>query len=317
MNRSSIIAIAILAFAAVLPLFGKSYIAFVLGSAALYFIVAVSLNVLVGLSGQVSIGHAAFWALGAYGSALVVTKLGLPFWIGIAAGTLISTIFGIAVAIPALRIQGHYLAIATLAFALFIEKVLHEWEGLTGGRAGIFVPRPSLFGYQLSSDRDYYWLLLIVCALVAFIASNLQRSQTGRALQALRMSPTAAQSCGIDRRRAMIVVFGISAALCGLSGALYAHFIGYLSASTFSLETSLSFITMVVIGGTGSIAGALMAGLFLAIAPEVLRGFGTLQMVIYGVLLLLCVIFLPRGLASLPSVIRARLRSKQLNKAVR
>lgn len=310
MNRSFLMASAVVIVAAILPFAGKAYLSFVLCSAAVYFIVALSLNVLVGLGGQISIGHAAFWALGAYGSALAVTKLGLPFIVGVFVGGSLAAVVGMLVAFPALRIQGHYLTIATLAFALFVEQVLHEWDSVTGGRAGIFVPRPEIFGFEIADDREYFLLLLGICVIIAWVIWNLQRSQTGRALMALRMSPTAAQCCGINRRVAMISVFTISACLCGISGALYAHFIGYLSASTFSLGTSLSFLTMVVIGGTGSIAGALMAALFLAFAPEILRQVGDLQMVIYGVLLLLCVIFVPSGLAGIPGMVREYMRRR-------
>ncbi|MFZ5792136.1 MAG: branched-chain amino acid ABC transporter permease [Pseudomonadota bacterium] len=287
-----------------LPWFGRAYLSFVLCTVAVYFIVALALNLLVAQAGQISIGHAAFWALGAYGTAILVTKLNLPFVVGVLGGGAVAGLLGALVAIPALRLQGHYLAIATLGFALFIQQVLHEWEGLTGGRAGMFVPRPELGGYELSSDIQYYYLLVAVCIVLAWMSWNLNRSRTGRALMALRMSSTAAASCGINRTRSLITVFALSAFLTGISGALYAHLVGYLSVSTFTLGTSLSFLTMIVVGGIGRLSGALAGALFLTLAPEYLREFGDAQMVLYGLILVLVMLFLPGGIVSLPQRLR-------------
>ncbi len=283
-----------------LPWLGGSYVDFILCTIAAYFIVALALNILVAQAGQVSIGHAAFWALGAYGSAILVTKVGFPFLLGVIAGGVIAGLFGLLVAIPALRVQGHYLAIATLAFALVIEQVLHEWEGLTGGRTGMFVPRPSFFGAELLADQYYYYVIVAVGALFAWAAHNLKRFPSGRALMALRLSPTAAQCCGISRSRSLITAFVLSAFLTGISGALYAHLVGYLSVSTFTLTASLSFLTMIVIGGLGRLSGAVLGAAFLALAPELMRDMGEAQMVVYGVILVVVMLTLPGGLASLP-----------------
>jgi branched-chain amino acid transport system permease protein len=265
----------------------------------IYALVALGLNVLLGMGGQISIGHAAFWAVGAYASALTVIKLGLPFLIGVTAGGIIAAIFGALVALPALRVQGHYLAIATLAFAVLVQQVLFEWETLTGGRQGLFVPRPSLFGVELESDFAYYYLLLAIFLVIAWMTGNFAKSHTGRSLAALRMSPVAAQCCGIPRARHIIIAFAISAFYTGISGALYGHLLGHLSTETFSLAVSLSFLTMAVIGGLHSRAGALLGGTYLALAPEFLREFKDAQMVIYGITLILCMQFLPGGLISI------------------
>ncbi|PWB58999.1 MAG: branched-chain amino acid ABC transporter permease [Bradyrhizobiaceae bacterium] len=272
---------------------------YILATVMIYAIVALSLNVLIGMGGQISIGHAGFWALGAYGSALVVIKLGFPFLAGVLVGGLVAAIFGALVALPALRVQGHYLAIATLGFALFVQQVLFEWEGLTGGRQGLFVPRPSLFGYELQTDFSYYYVLLAVFLLLAWITGNFAGSHTGRSLMALKMSSVAAECCGIARPIHIIIAFTISAFFTGVSGALYGHLLGHLSTETFSLAVSLSFLTMAVIGGLHSRAGALLGGAYLALAPELLREFKDAQMVIYGITLILCVQFLPGGLISL------------------
>jgi branched-chain amino acid transport system permease protein len=299
-SRSALLLALAAALIVALPWFGRAYLSFVLCTIAVHFIVALALNLLVAQAGQISIGHAAFWALGAYGTAILVTKLNLPFLVGVLGGGAVAGLIGAMVAIPALRLQGHYLAIATLGFALFVQQVLHEWEGLTGGRAGMFVPRPELAGYELSTDFQYYYVLVAVCAVLAWMSRNLARSRTGRALMALRMSATAAASCGIDRARNLIMVFALSAFLTGVSGALYAHLVGYLSVSTFTLGTSLSFLTMIVVGGVGRLSGALAGAVFLTLAPEYLRGFGDAQMVLYGLILVLVMLFLPGGIVSLP-----------------
>ena len=270
-----------------LPFGLGNYGYYILTTIMIYAIVSLSLNVLIGMGGQISIGHAGFWALGAYASALSVVKLGFPFLLGVALGGIVAALFGALVALPALRVQGHYLAIATLGFALFIQQVLFEWEWLTGGRQGLFVPRPSLFGVELQSDFSYYYVLLAMFLLLAWITGNFARSHTGRSLMALRMSTVAAECCGIARARHIIIAFVMSAFFTGISGALYGHLLGHLSTETFSLAVSLSFLTMAVIGGLHSRAGALLGGAYLALAPEILREFKDAQMVIYGVTLIL------------------------------
>jgi len=286
-----------------LPLGLGNYGYYILAVIMIYAMVALGLNVLIGMGGQISIGHAGFWALGAYASALSVIKLGLPFLVGVAIGGVVAAAFGALVALPALRVQGHYLAIATLGFALVVQQVLFEWEWLTGGRQGLFVPRPSLFGIELASDFGYYYLLLALFLLLAWVTGNFAKSHTGRSLMALRMSTIAAECCGIPRPKHIIIAFAISAFFTGVSGALYGHLLGHLSTETFSLAASLSFLTMAVIGGLHSRAGALLGGAYLALAPEVMREFKDAQMVIYGVTLILFMQFLPGGLISLPDLV--------------
>lgn len=287
------------------PLFLSNYGWFILATTMVYALVALSLNVLIGMAGQISIGHAGFWALGAYASAIAMQNFGVPFILAILLGGAVAAVFGAIVALPALRVSGHYLAIATLAFAILVQQLLFEWESVTGGRQGLSVPRPSL-GVELTSDFSYYYFLLALFLAAAWIVRNLRRSLTGRSLAALKQSAVAAQCAGISRARHIILAFALSGFLTGVSGALYGSLIGRLSTETFSLTASLSFLTMAVIGGLGSEVGALLGAAFLAFAPEVLRQFKDAEMVIYGVILVLCMRFLPHGLASL-----ARPRSKE------
>jgi len=290
--------LAALAALLVLPLFVSNYGYFILATTMVYALVALSLNVLIGMAGQISIGHAGFWALGAYASAIAMERFGVPFVLAVLLAGAVAAAFGALVALPALRVSGHYLAIATLAFALVVQQVLFEWESVTGGRQGLAVPRPSL-GAELESDFSYYYFLLALFLLAAWMVRNLRRSFTGRSFMALRMSAVAAQCAGISRARHIILAFAISAFLTGVSGALYGSLIGRLSTETFSLTASLSFLTMAVIGGLGREAGALLGALFLALAPEVLRELKDAEMVVYGLILVLCMQFLPNGLVSL------------------
>jgi branched-chain amino acid transport system permease protein len=310
MNARNLVTFLVVAALAALPFGLGNYGYYILASVMIYAMVGLSLNILIGMGGQISIGHAGFWALGAYASAIVVTKAGLPFFVGVLAGGIVAGLFGALVALPALRVQGHYLAIATLGFALFVQQMLFEWESLTGGRQGLFVPRPSLFGAEMQSDFGYYYVLLAIFLLLAWIAGNFAKSHTGRSLMALRMSAVAAECCGISRPKHVIIAFATSAFFTGFSGALFGHLLGHLSTETFSLAASLSFLSMAVIGGLHSRGGALLGGLYLALAPEVLREFKDAQMVIYGVLLILCVQFLPGGLISIVDVVRSRLGRK-------
>ena len=304
MTADRVKAVVLVVAAAAAPLVLGNYGHFIVASVLIYFLIALSLNILIGMAGQISIGHAGFWALGAYGSALVVTKIGAPFLVGVLAGGLIAAVFGALVALPALRVQGHYLAIATLSFAILVQQVLFEWESLTGGRQGLAVPRPEILGYVLEEDRAYIYVLIVIATGFAWATENLRRSHSGRSLMMLKASPIAAQMSGINRARQLIVAFAASAFLMGVSGALYAHLIGFLSTETFALGASLSFLCMAVIGGLNSYIGALLGALYLALAPEAFRELKDAQMVVYGVALILCMRFLPGGLASLPDVIR-------------
>jgi branched-chain amino acid transport system permease protein len=280
---------------------------YILATMMMYALVGLSLNILIGMGGQISIGHAGFWALGAYAAAIAMQTFGVPFILAIFVGGIVAGAFGVLVTLPALRVQGHYLAIATLAFALVVQQVLFEWESMTGGRQGLSVPRPSLFGHLLGSDFAYYYFLLALFLVCAWVTRNLRTSLAGRSMMALKASAVAAQCAGISRAKHIILAFALSAFFTGISGALYGCLIGRLSTETFSLTASLSFLTMAVIGGLGSELGALLGAAFLTLAPEVLRELQDAQMVVYGVALVLCMQFLPNGLASLGEHLR-RLR---------
>lgn len=308
-RRLAHVALCLLALA--LPLAGGNYLHFLLASVLVYTLVGLGTVVLTGWGGYISLGHAALWAVGAYGSALLQTRLGLPFLLAVPLAGLLTALFGALIALPALRVQGHYLAIATLGFALLLQQVLFEWESLTGGRQGLFVPRPSLFGHELASDFEYVYLLMGIVALAVWIVRNFRRSPTGNNLVLLKLNPIAAQCGGASRAFHLFVAFTLSAFLTGVSGALYGALIGFLSTETFTLATSVAFLTLAVVGGIESLWGALLGAIFLTFAPELMRSFKGGQTVVYGVTLMLCIHLLPGGFASLPAQLRALWKRKK------
>ena len=272
----------------------------------IYAIVAVGLMLLAGFTGQFSIGHAAFMGVGAYTEAYLAAR-GWPFPLSMACAMGLSAAVGVVVGLPALRVKGMYLGIATLSFGFIVEEVLARWESVTGGNAGKSVPSAAFFGWTLDSPEAFY-LLCLVCVVGSTLAVlNLLRSPTGRAFVAIRDSEISAQSMGIHLARYKSMSFAISAALAGLGGALYAHKMQFISPEQFSLVQSIDLLLMVVIGGLGSMHGAFLGAVFLIGMPQLISlgkdflpaaiGQATgLQGVVYGVVLIAFVMLEPMGL---------------------
>ncbi len=287
-------------------------------------IVVVGLALLFGYAGQISLGHAAFYGIGAYVSAWLVAPapkgMGLPWPVGPLAAIAVATAAGLVLAVPTMRLKGHYLAMATLGFGEIMTVVFVEARAFTGGPDGLSgIPFPTLGGYVMRSAAENYWLVWAVLGVCMLLASNLVRSRPGRALRALHASEAAARACGVDVSRAKIAVFALSAGLAGLAGSLYAHFVGFISPSTFGLQASVLFVAMVVLGGMGSLWGALVGAALLTLVqfPDVVLP-GLPQQVadvlqdwqpdIYGLTLILVMLFAPRGLAGIARAIGDRLR---------
>jgi branched-chain amino acid transport system permease protein len=272
----------------------------------IYSIVGLGLMLLAGFTGQVSIGHAAFLGVGAYTQAYL-TNLGVPFPIALVVATLLSAGVGVVVGVPALRVKGIYLGIATLAFGFIVEEVFARWESVTGGNAGIHVKAPNVFGWKLSSDTEFYYLCLVLCIAVTIGVLNLLRSPTGRAFVAIRDSEISAQSMGINLAYYKGLSFALSAAMAGIAGALYAHKMQFLSPDQFSLIQSVDLLLLVVVGGLGFVHGAFLGAIFLITMPQLIAlgkdllppaigGAAGLQAVIYGIVLVVFVLFEPMGL---------------------
>tara|TARA_A100001037_G_scaffold34383_1_gene26728 strand:+ start:8913 stop:9989 length:1077 start_codon:yes stop_codon:yes gene_type:complete len=233
----------------------------------IYAIAGIGLMLLVGFTGLVSLGHAAFLAVGAYTHAYLM-NLGVPLPVALACATVFSAVIGGLVGIPALRMTGIYLAVATLAFAVIVEQVLTHWVSVTGGFRGMAVARAELFGMDLGRPAPFYYLCLLVLIGCMFAAMNLLRSPTGRAMVAVRDSETSAQSMGIHINRTKGLAFAVSAAFTGLAGGLFAHRIGYLAPDAFTLLTSIQLLLMVVVGGLGSLHGVVFGAIFIGLLPQ-------------------------------------------------
>jgi branched-chain amino acid transport system permease protein len=272
----------------------------------IYSIVGLGLMLLAGFTGQFSIGHAAFLGTGAYTQA-VLTGMGWPFPLALAAAAALSAGVGVIVGIPALRVKGIYLGIATLSFGFIVEEVLARWESVTGGNAGMHVKAPDFFGLTLDGSDSFYYLCLLICGSVTLGVLNLLRSPTGRAFVAIRDSEISAQSLGVHLAYYKGLAFAISAALAGVAGALYAHTLRFISPDQFSLIQSVDLLLLVVVGGLGSIHGAFLGAIFLITMPQLIalgKDFlpaaigqaAGLQAVVYGVVLVGFVLFEPMGL---------------------
>ena len=281
---------ALLAASAVaLPLLtANTYYLYLACSVGLLTIVTAGLNVLAGFTGQISLGHAGFYALGAYGAALGVTRLGWPAWLGVISGLGLAAAVGAAVAGAALRVSGPYLAMVTIAFGIIVESVLIEWIAVTGGPGGVFnIPKPSI---QVS-----YWIIVAVAALSLWLIANLRRSAWGRGFLAVKGSEVAAESLGLSAYYLRIVAFTVSAAFAGVAGALFAFLNGYISPDSFTLQNSIVFLLALLFGGLGSTAGPVIGSLALTVLPELLTGLSDYRLMLYGVLLLASTYWLPSG----------------------
>lgn len=276
----------------------NEYYVSILILACINAMIVVGLNLLMGYAGQVSLGHAAFFGLGAYATAILTTTYGAPIPLGMIAGIALAAVVAWLIGIPALKLKGHYLAMATLGFGVIVYIVFNETVDLTGGPSGfVGIPRLSLFGLSFDSDLSYYILLSVLLCLVALFALNLIDSRTGRALRAIHVSEKAAQAAGIDIAKYKLFIFVLSAMFAALAGVLYAHYLCFVAPSSFGFHFSVQLVVMAVLGGMASIWGAVAGAFFLTALPEFLRGFEDIDILIYGAILILCVMFMPDGIA--------------------
>ena len=286
---------------AVLPAYFVAQITFVL----IYGLIGIGLIVLTGYTGLISLGHAAFVAVGAYTEAALLAR-GIPFLAALPMAGLASALAGVVVGIPALRLRGLYLAIATLAFGFIAEIAIARWEGVTGGNSGLAVERAAVLGFDFDGARFYYLCLTVLVVCLGAVL-NILRSPTGRALKAIRDSEVSAQAMGVNLSLFKTLAFGLSALLAGLGGALYAHMITYISPEQFGLNLSIELLMMVVIGGVGWLHGAFLGAAFVIALPQVIAvakdylpqqiGHQTgLQPVVFGAVILFFVLAEPTGL---------------------
>jgi branched-chain amino acid transport system permease protein len=287
------------------PLLAGEYVMSQLQFICIYAIVGLGLMLLVGFTGQISLGHAAFLAIGAYTEALLQAR-GVPFFVSLPVAALLSAGFGWVLGLPALRLKGIYLAIATLAFNVIVEEAIARWEGLTGGNSGLHLKPVELFGIKLDDDASFYYLCLGLAILSILAVLNLLRSPTGRAFVAIRDSEVSASCMGVNLATYKTMSFALSAALAGVAGALYAHKVAFISPEQFTLVQSIELVTIVILGGVGFVHGAVLGAAFVIVLPQLISlakdympsnvaGSG-LQAVVFGLVLIVFIIFEPLGL---------------------
>jgi branched-chain amino acid transport system permease protein len=275
---------------------GGDYFVYLLSLVGIFSLVSIGLNLLVGFSGQISLGHAGFFGIGAYASAILSLRLGLPFWLAIPAAALLTTLLGALIALPALRLRNLYLAIATLGMGIVAQRGLFEWRDITGGGAGLQVPIPALGRYSLAGGQQMMWVILAVLAAGTWTAVQVARGRTGRALTMLRESEIAAGCLGIQVARYKVIAFALSAFYTAVAGGLYANLVRYLNPESFGANMSIMFLAMTIIGGLGSIPGAILGAVFYVIVPEALRGFKDAPGLVFGLAMLLVMVLMPAGL---------------------
>jgi branched-chain amino acid transport system permease protein len=299
MRRSALLIVIGLGLLAALPLVATSYHLYLVELAMINVIIAVGLNLLSGNCGQISLCNASFMGIGAYCTALCTTRLGLPTLIALPASAIISALLGAALGYPARRLSGLYLALTTLGFLELVGIVIEEFPDYTGGIRGLKVPRPEIFGFSLQSNVSLYFFVFVLTVGAVAVGYNVQRSRYGRAFDAVRQSPFAAQALGIPVARIKVIAFSLNAAFAGFAGGLLAEVVGFIDPPEFGILTSIQHITFIVVGGLGSIVGSIAGAVLLTALPEALRGVQEYGELIYGFILLGTLLFLPRGLVGL------------------
>jgi branched-chain amino acid transport system permease protein len=281
----------------IVPLFASPYLTSVAIVVALHALPALALALVMGFAGQISLGHAAFYGLGAYGSALLALRLGLSPWLATPVATAVTGAIAYALGRAIFRLRGHHLALATLGLGIMVSICFVELRGLTGGSIGLSaIPTYALLGLDFASDDTFFFLAWSVVALAFVAAGNLVDSPTGLAIRGLGDSERAVASLGIDAARLKCRILALSAMLAALGGALYAHYIGFISPQPFGVGFSIKLLVMVAIGGFQSIGGVLAGVAFATVVTEPLQDLGYYDVVVFGVLLVVITIFCPAGL---------------------
>lgn len=299
-----------LALLAVLPwLITNIYYLHLINLSVITIILVLGLNLLTGYTGQISIGHAAFYAIGAYSSAILSTRYGLSFWLSMPLAGIIAAALGYVIGRPTLRLKGAYLAVASIGIGEITQMVLTNWTGFTGGSLGIKgIKAPVFFGYELSSDTAYYYMLAVIFLIAYYLVIRIIDSELGRAFKSIREDELAAQFMGVDVAKLKVLSFTISTFLAGIAGSLFAHLQGYVSPAGFGFTQSVSFLIMILAGGLGYKAGPIIGVLLLTFAREGFRFFNDFQLVVYGVLLILIIVFMPRGIAGYVERLRVKVK---------
>jgi branched-chain amino acid transport system permease protein len=309
----------------VAPFIVSPYMLYVLNTIGIAAIAAIGLNILVGYTGQISLGHGAFFGVGAYAAAILATRLGVGFYFAIPAAGIITALVGMVFGIPSGRLKGLYLTIATLAGQFIIEYVLVHWDSLTKGTMGITIPAAKIFQWEIAGDRAFFFLIFISLVLTTWFAVNIMRSKYGRAFIAIRDNDRAAEGMGIPIFKYKLLSFAISSFYAGFAGALWAYYMVSITAEPFNLSLSVEYIAMVIIGGMGNIPGAIFGAAFITLLNELLRyitgllmnigvitgsglNMAPLREFVFGLSIVLFILLEPRGIAELWRILRSSFR---------
>lgn len=297
--------------------FTTAYDIVLLNTALMFTVIVLGFNFIYGFAGIFSLAQAAFWGIGAYTSALLTVDYNAPVWVGFLVAGIVASLFGLLIGVPTLKLKSHYLTLATLGFAEAVRMVLMNFERLTHGAQGIKnIPAPVLGPLVIDSPYKFYYLNLAVVALAVLFGIRLMNSRIGRALNATRDDELAAGATGVNVTYARVIAFAISAFWAGIGGSLWAHFFGYISPETFDLFAIIRFTSMLVIGGAGTIAGPIIGTFILTYLPEWLKILQDYYMAIYGLSLIVVLVFAPKGIWGLvekiPSLLRLDRKPEEL-----
>jgi branched-chain amino acid transport system permease protein len=298
--------------AVLFPFVAGDYLLYLANLMGVLALSALGLNILIGFTGQISLGHAAFMGVGAYATAILASRLGVPFWLSIPAGGALACGAGMVVGVPSLRIKGLYLAIATLAAQVIFEWIFTNWTSVTGGIRGLNVAPASLAGWRIDTDARAYFLIMTVAVAHYLFATNLRRTRWGRAFVAVRDRDVAAEIVGVNLFRTKILAFMVSSYFAGIAGGLWVYFTKVVTPENFPLSLSIQCLAIVIVGGLGSIKGTIYGTVFMTLVPELLKAttglarqvwptaqsyLFPLQDVVFGLLIVVFLIFEPHGLA--------------------
>jgi len=279
----------------ILPLFLGNYKLQLAIMSGVFILLTLSLNLMCGYTGQFSFGHAGFYAIGAYTSAILATRYNLPFLIGLIGAFVMSGIVGLVIGLPCLRTKSIYLSVMTIGFGMIVNLLANNLDFLTGGTSGIMkIPRPNLF----RTDLSYYYIVLAAVVIIIYFTNEIINSKFGRALISIREDELAASTMGINITYYKVFSFVLSASIAGVAGALYAHFARFICPDSFTMHTSIKILVMVVLGGLGSIWGSVIGAIIGSLLPEMLRSMQNYYYFAYGIMLILLLLFFPDGLIS-------------------
>lgn len=298
-GRTALFIILVVALALMLPVFTRnSYFIHLMVMALVYGIVAMGLNILTGYTGKLSLGHAGFFGLGAYVSALLSIKLGMPALASILAAGIALFFMGVLLGLPTLRLEGHYLSIVTIGFNEVIILALINMRSLTRGPGGLRgIPPISIGGFELVSDVSQYYFMIAVVAILLWLKSKLVKSHVGLALRAVMDGEVASEACGVNVAYYRVFAFGISAMYAGIGGGVLAHLLNYISPYSFQSPESFALLGMLVVGGIGTLAGPIIGSIIMTLLPEYLRAFADFRLIINAVLTIILLIKVPGGVA--------------------